>query len=120
MEAEELAKEYAREMFHDRTDIDFHPYAEVFDSTDIEDAFKDGRQSVLNIPHLLWEHPYTDVWLAHTPFGDYRVEFDKKHDCYIAYAFQHSFKNNPFKTMTEAKEVAKRDYKNRIMEALGL
>ena len=113
MEQNDLAKEYAKNLYHERADGDFKSTADVFDSHDIEDAFNAGRKSVVdNIPKLEWN------WFkATTEIGTFSISKllnwfyfsldDMKHWKYF---------DNVEDTMQAANEY----YKQRIKKVLGL
>lgn len=120
MEQNDLAKEYAKNLYHERADGDFKSTADVFDSHDIKAAFNAGRESVVeSMPKLKW-NDFSDGlenYYALCPIGwCYKVSYKVNefalfcNDCFLGYFF----------SIEAAKQVANEDYKKRIKQALGL
>lgn len=120
MEQNDLAKEYAKNLYHERADGDFKSTADVFDSHDIEDAFNAGRESVVdNIPDLEWKESLSDgetYWLAKPMGGIYMVSF-VQHEYKVFYCYNYIACAI---SLSSAKQMAHEDYKQRIKQALGL
>ena len=119
MEQNDLAKDYAKNLYHERADGDFKSTADVFDSHDIEDAFNAERDSVVeNMSELKWKNlSYDEEYYSSYSLGwSYRVmqrvnEFALFcNDCFLGYFF----------SIEAAKQAANEDYKKRIKQALGL
>ena len=117
----DLAKEYAQERLSERkngNEISFEDKA-IFTAEDIENAFNAGRESVVeNIPELEWKD--NDVTIegefALCPVGRYEVlRWDD---------FFKIWRNPLFlgcrPSLSEAKQAANEDYKERIKQALGI
>lgn len=117
----DLAKEYAQERLSERkngNEISFEDKA-IFTAEDIENAFNAGRESVVkNIPEL--DQKDDDVTIegefALCPVGRYEVlRWDD---------FFKIWRNPLFlgcrPSLSEAKQAANEDYKERIKQALGI
>ena len=117
----DLAKEYAQERLSERkngNEISFEDKA-IFTAEDIENAFNAGRESVVeNMPELEWKD--NDVTIegefALCPVGRYEVlRWDD---------FFKIWRNPLFlgcrPSLSEAKQAANEDYKERIKQALGI
>lgn len=117
----DLAKEYAQERLSERkngNEISFEDKA-IFTVEDIENAFNAGRESVVeNMPELEWKD--NDVTIegefALCPVGRYEVlRWDD---------FFKIWRNPLFlgcrPSLSEAKQAANEDYKERIKQALGI
>ena len=127
MEQNDLTKDYAKNLYHERADGDFKSTADVFDSHDIEDAFNAGRESVVEkASELEWEDigvygekaRYVNVCRAHKPLEEYLIQewfCPKNIELHC-----NNFTKNGFKNIEEAKAYAKEAYKRRIKQALGL
>lgn len=119
MEQNDLANEYAKNLYHERADGDFKSTADVFDSHDIKAAFNAGRESVVkNMPEMEWRNlSYEEQYFSSYSLGwSYRVsqrvnEFALFcNDCFLGYFF----------SIEAAKQAANEDYKQRIKQVLGL
>ena len=117
----DLAKEYAQERLSERkngNEISFENKA-IFTAEDIENAFNAGRESVVeNMPELEWKD--NDVTIegefALCPVGRYEVlRWDD---------FFKIWRNPLFlgcrPSLSDAKQAANEDYKERIKQALGI
>ena len=117
----DLAKEYAQERLSERkngNEISFEDKA-IFTAEDIENAFNAGRESVVeNMPELEWKD--NDVTIegefALCPVGRYEVlRWDD---------FFKIWRNPLFlgcrPSLSDAKQAANEDYKERIKQALGI
>lgn len=117
----DLAKEYAQERLSERkngNEISFEDKA-IFTAEDIENAFNAGRESVVeNMPELEWKD--NDVTIegefALCPVGRYEVlRWDD---------FFKIWRNPLFlgcrPSLSEAKQAANEDYKERIKQTLGI
>lgn len=89
----------------------------IFD--DIKAAFNAGRESVVeNMPKLKWSKAFEDgLYIAISSFGvSYRIKF--------AYNEFHLFCNSVhiscYISLSDAKQAANEDHKQRIKQALGL
>lgn len=117
----DLAKEYAQERLSERkngNEISFEDKA-IFTAEDIENAFNAGRESVVkNIPELDWKDDDVTIEgeFALCPVGRYEVlRWDD---------FFKIWRNPLFlgcrPSLSEAKQTANEDYKERIKQALGI
>lgn len=117
----DLAKEYAQERLSERkngNEISFEDKA-IFTAEDIENAFNAGRESVVkNIPELDWKDDDVTIEgeFALCPVGRYEVlRWDD---------FFKIWRNPLFlgcrPSLSEAKQAANEDYKERIKQALGI
>ena len=117
----DLAKEYAQERLIERkngNEISFEDKA-IFTAEDIENAFNAGRESVVeNIPELDWKDDDVTIEgeFALCPVGRYEVlRWDD---------FFKIWRNPLFlgcrPSLSEAKQAANEDYKERIKQALGI
>ena len=117
----DLAEEYALARLQGRLSGNEVSFSEhfIFTEGDIEVAFNDGRESVVeNIPELKWQKVYVDgPYLSATVFNwFYRIEFvynefnlfcnSRYISCYIS--------------LSEAKQAANEHYKKQVKQALGL
>lgn len=118
----DLAKEYALARLQDRFNEVEWPFLEnrVFTEEDIKDAFNAGRKSVVeNMPELEWREVFYEgrSYFAAYPLGfSYKIEF-------VYNEFQIFCNYNYIATylsLSEAKQAANEDYKQRIKKALGL
>ena len=117
----DLAKQYAQERLSERkngNEISFEDKA-IFTAEDIENAFNAGRESVVkNIPELDWKDDDVTIEgeFALCPVGRYEVlRWDD---------FFKIWRNPLFlgcrPSLSEAKQAANEDYKERIKQALGI
>ena len=117
----DLAEEYALKEYA-RVNGESDPIFEdnkCFTSDDIEAAFNAGRDSVVeNMPKLKWSKAFEDgLYIAISSFGvSYRIKF--------AYNEFHLFCNSVhiscYISLSDAKQAANEDHKQRIKQALGL
>ena len=121
MKQKDLAQEYALARLQGRLSGNEVSFSEnkVFTEEDIGSAFNAGRESVTeSLSKLKWRRVYKDgPHLAVTVFNwFYRIEF--------VYNEFHLFCNGYFIScyisLSEAKQAANEDYKERIKQALGL
>ena len=120
MKQKDLAKEYAHKAFLKRNRINPMSIHDLcFSVTDIKAAFNAGRESVVeNIPELDWKDDDVTIEgeFALCPVGRYEVvRWDE---------FFKIWRNPLFlgcrPSLSEAKQAANEDYKERIKQALGL
>lgn len=95
------------------------PNMPLYQEKDIEAAFNAGRESVVeNMPKLKWSKAFEDgLYIAISSFGvSYRIKF--------AYNEFHLFCNSVhiscYISLSDAKQAANENYKQRIKKALGL
>lgn len=118
MKQKDLAEEYTKRTYKEKTNYPIMWRDKVFTGKDIEAAFNAGRESVLeNVPKLKWQRVYKDgPYLAATVFDwFYRIEF--------VYNKFHLFCNgyiSCYISLSDAKQAANEDYKQRIKQALKL
>ena len=117
----DLAEEYAFARLQGRlsgNEVSFNEHF-IFTEGDIEAAFNDGRESVVeNIPELKWQKVYVDgPYLSTTVFKwIYRIEFAYNefnlfcNSCYISC----------YISASDAKQAANEHYKKQVKQALGL
>lgn len=120
MKKKNLAEEYAEKLYEERNgEYLILVGNDCFNIADIENAFNDGRESVVgNIPNLEWER-CVGGYLAETPIFNYYIEINEtakeKYTLIVP-------EINPmaFSRIYEAKCAAQENYKQRIKKALGL
>lgn len=120
MKKKDLAEEYLNRKVKQEpfksltTDFEF-----AFSTDDIKAAFNAGRESLIeNIPELEWKECIcnNDEYFASCSVGGYKISrwrdlFEVWYNlCFICYQ----------PSLSEAKQTANEDYKNRIKQALGL
>ena len=117
-----LAKEYALARLQGRLSDNEISFSEnrIFTEEDIKAAFNAGRESVVeNIPELEWREVFYKgrSYFAAYPLGSfYKIEF-------VCNEFQIFCNYNfiaTYLSLSEAKQAANEDYKQRIKKALGL
>lgn len=118
----DLAKEYALARLQGRLSDNEISFSEnrIFTEENIKDAFNAGRKSVVeNMPELEWREVFYEgrSYFAAYPLGfSYKIEF-------VYNEFQIFCNYNYIATslsLSEAKQAANEDYKQRIKKALGL
>ena len=118
----DLAKEYALARLQGRRSENEISFSEnrIFTEEDIKAAFNAGRKSVVeNMPELEWRKVFYEgrSYFAAYPLGfSYKIEF-------VYNEFQIFCNYNYIATylsLSEAKQAANEDYKQRIKKALGL
>ena len=121
MTQEDLAEEYALKEYvrvNGESDLIFEDN-KCFTFDDIKAAFNAGRESVVeSLPKLKWKRVYKDgPYLAVTVFNwFYRIEFVRNK----FYLFCNSYFISCYISLSDAKQAANEDYKQRIKQALGL
>ena len=122
MKKKDLGQEYATARLQGRlsgNEIQFDGH-EVFTEADIEAAFNAGRESVVsNIPDLEWKEVSCDLeeyFTSHQNGWYYKVSFRGVvfEVCCNGYFIR------DFLSLSEAKQAANEDYKQRIKQTLGL
>ena len=121
MTQKDLAEEYAKERLQGRLSGNEISFSEnrVFTEDDIMAAFNAGRESVVeNIPELDWKDDDVTIEgeFALCPVGRYEVSrWDELFEVWCNSLF---LGYRP--SLSEAKQAANEDYKERIKQALGL
>lgn len=121
MTQKDLAEEFltkARENAINFKDINFFN-GPLYQEDDIKAAFNAGRESVVeSSPKLKWQRVHKDgPYLAATVFDwFYRIEFVRNK----FHLFCNSYFISCYISLSDAKQAANEDYKQRIKQALGL
>ena len=119
MKQKDLAEEYATARLQGRLSGNEVSFSDnkVFTEEDIKEAFTAGRDSVVNnIPELEWRKAKGD-FLEVYALGAYYLIKLKHIEFYVAYNYNFIAK---FLSLSEAKQAANEDYKQRIKQVLGL
>lgn len=127
MKQKDLAEEYTKRTYKEKTNYPIMWRDKVFTGKDIKAAFNAGRESVVeDATELDWEDidifgekaMYVNVCRAQKPLEEYMIQ---KWFCPndIELHCNHFVKKG-FKTIEDAKQAANEDYKQRIKQALGL
>lgn len=118
----DLGKEYALARLQGRRSENEISFSEnrIFTEEDIKAAFNAGRKSVVeNIPELEWRKVFYEgrSYFAAYPLGfSYKIEFVyNEFQIFCNYNFIALYLS-----LSEAKQAANEDYKQRIKKALGL
>ena len=117
--SKDLAEEYTKRTYKEKTNYPIMWRDKVFTGKDIEAAFNAGRESVVeSLPKLKWKRVYKDgPYLAVTVFNwFYRIEFVRNK----FHLFCNSYFISCYISLSDAKQAANEDYKQRIKQALGL
>lgn len=125
----DLAEEYALARLQGRLSGNEVSFCEhfIFTEGDIETAFNDGRESVVEkASELEWKEIglyedcgiYLDVCKANKPLDEFLIrKWSAPKDIEL---LSNKFSKGGFKTIEEAKSYATKVYKERIKEVLGL
>lgn len=120
MKKKDLAKEYLNRKVRQAPFKSHTINSEfAFSANDIEAAFNAGRESVIeNISELEWKECIcnNDEYFASCPVGRYKVS--RWHDLFEVWCNAYFICYRL--SLSEAKQAANEDYKNRIKQALGL
>lgn len=118
--SKDLAEEYTKRTYKEKTNYPIMWRDRVFTGKDIEAAFNAGRESVMeNIPKLEWKECICnndEYFTSCCSVGRYKVSrwrdlFEVWYNVYfICYRL----------SLSEAKQAANKDYKKRIKQALGV
>ena len=118
--SKDLAEEYTKRTYKEKTNYPIMWRDKVFTGKDIEAAFNAGRESVVeNMPDLEWREKICrdEHFLEAYALGAYYLIRLKGPEFYVSCNYR-CFTSCT--SLTAAKQSADEDYKKRIKQALGL
>lgn len=121
--SKDLAEEYTKRTYKEKTNYPIMWRDKVFTGKDIEAAFNAGRESVVeNIPRLLFRETREGL-IADNGIFEFIYHIYKSASVdEPRYAFATTYETpiQWYDTLEEAMDAANEDYKKRIKQALGL